>query len=219
MQVVTIPDSGPWVTAVGPRFVEPFKSDSTHHRGQASGLKMASRTNKRIEVKTIMSSESMDIPEGIKITVNAKIIEIKDLHVQAQDRVKKTNVAIRTTLSHVKNLITSVTRGCHYKMHFVYASAFPSIFRHGQLQQVHQDLKLLGGEEDSRLYSVLLRDDYGIIDVAMRVEDGLQRFNDLGRKDFKEFCAIGDGLMTLRTSMWRLTMFWRISGNWSWVTS
>ncbi|PON39512.1 hypothetical protein TorRG33x02_342450 [Trema orientale] len=119
MQVVTIADSGPWVTGAGPDLFEPFKSDSTPLRPSERALKMASPTNKN---------------------------------------------------------------------------------------------------HNSRHYSVLLEDDYGIIDVVIRVEDGLQRLKDLGRKDFKELCRNWWWeFMTLRTTICRLTVFWRILGNWSWV--
>ncbi|KAJ8748283.1 hypothetical protein K2173_000855 [Erythroxylum novogranatense] len=88
-------------------------------------------------MKTILSSETMDIPDGVKIKVNAKVIEHLnlDFHLMkdeetSQRKLKidavmqitgKTSVAIRTALSHVGNLITSVTKGYRYKTLFVYA--------------------------------------------------------------------------------------------------
>lgn len=100
-------------------------------------------------MKTILSSETMDIPDGVKIKVHAKIIEvegprgklvrnfkhlnldfqlIKDeetgkrkLKIDAWFGSRKTSAAIRTALSHVENLITGVTKGYRYKMRFVYA--------------------------------------------------------------------------------------------------
>lgn len=99
-------------------------------------------------MKTILSSETMDIPDGVKIKVKAKIIEvegprgklsrnfkhlnldfelIKDesgkrkLKIDAWFGSRKTTAAIRTALSHVENLITGVTKGYRYKMRFVYA--------------------------------------------------------------------------------------------------
>ncbi|KAG9155460.1 hypothetical protein Leryth_009895 [Lithospermum erythrorhizon] len=101
-------------------------------------------------VKTILSSETMDIPEGVTIKVKAKVISvtgprgtltrnfkhlnldfqlIKDeeeagklkLKVDAWFGARKTTAAIRTALSHVDNLITGVTKGYRYKMRFVYA--------------------------------------------------------------------------------------------------
>ncbi|KAK9080016.1 hypothetical protein SSX86_001691 [Deinandra increscens subsp. villosa] len=100
-------------------------------------------------MKTILSSETMDIPEGVEITVKAKVIEVKGprgtlirnfkhlnldfqlitdeetgkqkLKVDAWFGSRKTTAAIRTALSHVSNLIIGVTQGFRYKMRFVYA--------------------------------------------------------------------------------------------------
>ncbi|CAA0832903.1 60S ribosomal protein L9-2 [Striga hermonthica] len=100
-------------------------------------------------MKAILSSDSMDIPDGVKIKVNAKVIDvegprgklsrnfkhlnldfqlIKDeatgkqkLKVDAWFSSRKTTAAIRTALSHVTNLINGVTKGYRYKMRFVYA--------------------------------------------------------------------------------------------------
>ncbi|KAM7274471.1 hypothetical protein ACFE04_018143 [Oxalis oulophora] len=99
-------------------------------------------------MKLILSSETMDIPEGVKIRIHAKIIEVEgprgklvrnfkhlnlDFHlltdetgqrklkIEAWFSTRKTSAAIRTALSHVENLITGVTKGYRYKMRFVYA--------------------------------------------------------------------------------------------------
>lgn len=100
-------------------------------------------------MKTILSSETMDIPDGVKITIKAKIIEVegprgkltrnfkhlnldfqlitdeelgnKKLKVESWFGSRKTTAAIRTALSHVDNLIKGVTKGYRYKMRFVYA--------------------------------------------------------------------------------------------------
>nr|GMC62870.1 putative pentatricopeptide repeat-containing protein At5g37570 isoform X1 [Ipomoea batatas] len=100
-------------------------------------------------MKTILSSETMDIPDGVKIKVKAKEIEVegprgklvrnfkhlnldfqlitdeatgkRKLKVDAWFGSRKTTAAIRTALSHVENLITGVTKGYRYKMRFVYA--------------------------------------------------------------------------------------------------
>ncbi|KZV44132.1 hypothetical protein F511_26411 [Dorcoceras hygrometricum] len=100
-------------------------------------------------MKTILSSDTMDIPEGVKIKVKAKIIEVegprgklsrdfkhlnldfqlitdeatgkKKLKIDAWFGSRKTSAAIRTALSHVSNLIKGVTVGYRYKMRFVYA--------------------------------------------------------------------------------------------------
>nr|DAD36076.1 TPA_asm: hypothetical protein HUJ06_006716 [Nelumbo nucifera] len=99
-------------------------------------------------MKTILSSETMDIPDEVKIKVKAKIIEVegprgklsrnfkhlnldfqlikdesgkKKLKIEAWFGSRKTTAAIRTALSHVENLIKGVTKGYRYKMRFVYA--------------------------------------------------------------------------------------------------
>ncbi|KAK2998349.1 hypothetical protein RJ639_022711 [Escallonia herrerae] len=100
-------------------------------------------------MKTILSSETMDIPEGVKVKVMAKMVEVegprgkltrdfkhlnldfqlitdaeagqRKLKVDAWFGSRKTTAAIRTALSHVSNLITGVTKGYRYKMRFVYA--------------------------------------------------------------------------------------------------
>jgi len=90
----------------------------------------------------------MNIPDGVSIKVNAKVIEVegprgklvrdfkhlnldfdlitdeegkKKLKIDAWFGSRKTSAAIRTALSHVENLITGVTKGFRYKMRFVYA--------------------------------------------------------------------------------------------------
>lgn len=100
-------------------------------------------------MKTILSSETMDIPDGVKITVKAKLIEVegprgtltrnfkhlnldfqlikdaetgqKKLKIESWFGSRKSTAAIRTALSHVDNLIKGVTKGYRYKMRFVYA--------------------------------------------------------------------------------------------------
>ncbi|KAK2444696.1 60S ribosomal protein L9 [Trifolium repens] len=99
-------------------------------------------------MKIILSSETMDIPDGVSIKVNAKVIEVegprgklvrdfkhlnldfdlitdengkKKLKIDAWFASRKTSAAIRTALSHIENLIRGVTKGFRYKMRFVYA--------------------------------------------------------------------------------------------------
>ncbi|KAF9600882.1 hypothetical protein IFM89_013789 [Coptis chinensis] len=100
-------------------------------------------------MKTILSSETMDIPDGVKIKVNAKMITVegpkgklvrnfkhlnldfqliknrengkRQLKVDSWFGSRKTSASIRTALSHVGNLINGVTKGYRYKMRFVYA--------------------------------------------------------------------------------------------------
>ncbi|KAL5699827.1 60S ribosomal protein L9B [Ranunculus cassubicifolius] len=87
--------------------------------------------------------------EGVKFKVKAKIIEVegprgtlkrdfkhlnidfelitdattgkKKLKVDSWFGTKKSSASIRTALTHVRNLITGVTKGYRYKMRFVYA--------------------------------------------------------------------------------------------------
>uniref|UniRef100_A0A1J3FKL5 60S ribosomal protein L9-1 n=1 Tax=Noccaea caerulescens TaxID=107243 RepID=A0A1J3FKL5_NOCCA len=100
-------------------------------------------------MKTILSSETMDIPDSVSIKVHAKVIQvegprgklvrdfkhlnldfqlIKDeesgktkLKIDSWFGSRKASASIRTALSHVDNLISGVTRGFRYKMRFVYA--------------------------------------------------------------------------------------------------
>lgn len=99
-------------------------------------------------VKTVLQSTSIDIPEGVKFELNAKKVRVtgprgtlsrdfghlkldfaiveseeggKQLKVDAWFGARKTVASIRTATSHVKNLITGVTKGFKYKMRFVYA--------------------------------------------------------------------------------------------------
>ncbi|XP_073112020.1 large ribosomal subunit protein uL6 [Elaeis guineensis] len=96
-------------------------------------------------MKTILSTDTMEIPEGVTVRVKAKMIEVegprgklarnfkhlnldfqlieggRKLKVDAWFGSRKTTAAIRTAISHVQNLITGVTKGYRYKMRFVYA--------------------------------------------------------------------------------------------------
>ncbi|KAL5709560.1 60S ribosomal protein L9B [Ranunculus cassubicifolius] len=100
-------------------------------------------------MKTIRTTETMEIPESVKIKVKAKQIivqgkrgkltrdfkhlnldfelitdidtGVKKLKVDSWFGTKKSSASIRTALTHVRNLITGVTKGYRYKMRFVYA--------------------------------------------------------------------------------------------------
>ncbi|KAL9240239.1 hypothetical protein vseg_014483 [Gypsophila vaccaria] len=99
-------------------------------------------------MKTVLSSDSMEIPEGVTIKVDAKMIEVegprgklvrnfkhlnldfeltttqegkKILKIDSWFSKRKTTAAIRTAISHIQNLITGVTKGYRYKMRLVYA--------------------------------------------------------------------------------------------------
>ena len=97
------------------------------------------------KMKTILASETMDIPEGVTVTVAAKLVTVegprgkltrnfkhlnldfqlqeggRKLKVDAWFGTRRTMAAIRTAISHVQNLIKGVTKGYRYKMRFVYA--------------------------------------------------------------------------------------------------
>ncbi|XP_021776463.1 60S ribosomal protein L9-like [Chenopodium quinoa] len=99
-------------------------------------------------MKQVLSSDSMEIPDGIDIKVDAKIIVVsgprgtltrnfkhlnldfqlvtdeegkKKLNIDSWFGTRKTSAAIRTAISHIENLITGVTKGYRYKMRMVYA--------------------------------------------------------------------------------------------------
>ncbi|CAN6719447.1 unnamed protein product [Malus baccata var. baccata] len=78
---------------------------------------------------TIFSSETMDIPDGVKIKVHAKIIEPK---VKAWFGSLKISPAICIALSHIGILITDITKGYRYKMRLcmlIFPSMPPSLMR------------------------------------------------------------------------------------------
>uniref|UniRef100_A0A0E0CHN4 WAT1-related protein n=1 Tax=Oryza meridionalis TaxID=40149 RepID=A0A0E0CHN4_9ORYZ len=98
-------------------------------------------------MKTILASETMEIPSGVTVHVAAKVVTVegprgkltrnfkhlnldfqllevegvRKLQVDAWFGTRRTMAAIRTAISHVQNLITGVTKGYRYKMRFVYA--------------------------------------------------------------------------------------------------
>lgn len=99
-------------------------------------------------MKQVLSSDFMEIPEGIELKVDAKIIVVsgprgtltrnfkhlnldfqittnedgkKILKIDSWFGTRKTSAAIRTAISHIENLITGVTKGYRYKMRMVYA--------------------------------------------------------------------------------------------------
>ncbi|CAA3020447.1 60S ribosomal L9-like [Olea europaea subsp. europaea] len=73
-------------------------------------------------MKTILSSETMDIPDGVKIKLfTDESTGKRQLKVDAWFGSRETSTSIRTALSRVDNLITGVTKGYRYKMRFVYA--------------------------------------------------------------------------------------------------
>ncbi|CAI7819914.1 unnamed protein product [Closterium sp. NIES-54] len=96
-------------------------------------------------MKTILASETMDIPKDVKLEIKAKKVRVTGprgklfrdfrhlnldfqiveegtkLKVDAWFGTRKTMASIRTAISHVQNLIKGVTVGFKYKMRLVYA--------------------------------------------------------------------------------------------------
>ncbi|KAL6589842.1 hypothetical protein ACP70R_050201 [Stipagrostis hirtigluma subsp. patula] len=96
-------------------------------------------------MKTILASETMDIPEEVTVKVAAKVVTAegprgkltgnfkhlnldfqlqeggRKLKVDAWFGTRRTMAAIRAAISRVQNLITAVTKGYHYKIRFLYA--------------------------------------------------------------------------------------------------
>mmetsp|Transcript_1132 Transcript_1132/g.1055 ORF Transcript_1132/g.1055 Transcript_1132/m.1055 type:complete len:186 (-) Transcript_1132:82-639(-) len=98
-------------------------------------------------MKTVLSSRSIEIPEGVTATVKARIVTVTgprgtltrdfkhvdmDLKCVGKNMIRldvwfaqrKQLASVRTVCSHIENLFVGVTRGFIYKMRFVY-SHFP----------------------------------------------------------------------------------------------
>lgn len=93
--------------------------------------------------KTINSSIKLSIPAGVKVEVKSRVVKVtgprgtlqrdfRHLKLQIEVQPKSVTVAlwfggrkqlacVRTVVSHIKNMITGVTKGFEYKMRFVYA--------------------------------------------------------------------------------------------------
>ncbi|KAL2542388.1 60S ribosomal protein L9-1 [Abeliophyllum distichum] len=141
------------ITLNTPLYISPFQGffsalDPSRTGTHSTHTERESKS-RREKMKTILSSETMDLPDGVKIKVKAKMIEVegprgkltrdfkhlnldfqlitdeetgkRKLKVDAWFGSRKTTAAIRTALSHVGNLINGVTKGYRYKMRFVYA--------------------------------------------------------------------------------------------------
>eukprot|EP00244_Chara_vulgaris_P011368 TRINITY_DN55_c0_g1_i5.p1 TRINITY_DN55_c0_g1~~TRINITY_DN55_c0_g1_i5.p1 ORF type:complete len:190 (-),score=38.10 TRINITY_DN55_c0_g1_i5:1506-2075(-) len=96
-------------------------------------------------MRLIRSSQSVEIPEGVKLEIKAKKVRVtgprgvllrdfkhlnldlaiiedgKRLRVDAWFSNRKTIASIRTCCTHINNLFTGVLKGYRYKMRFVYA--------------------------------------------------------------------------------------------------
>jgi len=97
--------------------------------------------------KTVLTANSLKVPKGITVEVNSRNVKVtgprgtltrsfKHLNVDifltgpAKNKTLKVEVwlakkidraAIRTVISHIRNMITGVSKGYEYKMRFVYA--------------------------------------------------------------------------------------------------
>lgn len=97
-------------------------------------------------MKTILTTDTIDVPEGVTISMKSRVITVtgprgaltrsfkhvnlsftpigdpvKKLKVDLWFGKKKQIATINTICSHIKNMITGVTKGFIYKMRFVYA--------------------------------------------------------------------------------------------------
>eukprot|EP01114_Cavostelium_apophysatum_P020686 TRINITY_DN6_c0_g1_i1.p2 TRINITY_DN6_c0_g1~~TRINITY_DN6_c0_g1_i1.p2 ORF type:complete len:217 (-),score=49.51 TRINITY_DN6_c0_g1_i1:80-652(-) len=97
-------------------------------------------------MRALTTSDSIKIPEGVTVTLKARVLTVtgtrgtltksfKHLNLDMQLVGKKTKsvlvsvyfgskrdiACIRTVLSHIKNMVTGVTKGFEYKMRLVYA--------------------------------------------------------------------------------------------------
>mmetsp|Transcript_16478 Transcript_16478/g.47383 ORF Transcript_16478/g.47383 Transcript_16478/m.47383 type:complete len:188 (-) Transcript_16478:85-648(-) len=98
-------------------------------------------------MKTVLASRTIEIPDGVEVEVDARIVTVKGprgeltrdfKHVDMDLRkvggkyirvdiwfaTRKQLACVRTVCSHIDNMIVGVTRGFLYKMRFVY-SHFP----------------------------------------------------------------------------------------------
>jgi large subunit ribosomal protein L9e len=97
-------------------------------------------------MKTVLASRTVEIPEGVEVEVNSRVIKVtgprgsltRDFKHMSMDLRKVGNTirvdvwfanrkqlaTVRTVISHIDNMMVGVTRGFMYKMRFVY-SHFP----------------------------------------------------------------------------------------------
>lgn len=96
-------------------------------------------------MKTILKSESIDVPEGVTISIKCRKVVVKGargtlnndlshlpIDITVSEDGKKVTVerwftsgkagaSIRTACTHINNMFIGVTKGFKYKMRFVYA--------------------------------------------------------------------------------------------------
>lgn len=97
-----------------------------------------------IEMRTIKAQKTLEVPEGVTVAVKSRIVTVKgkrgtitrnfqhlpiDLHLENKGKLvvaelwfgeRRGNACIRTLISHIKNMMTGVTKGYLYKMRLVY---------------------------------------------------------------------------------------------------
>merc|ERR1712137_29286 len=108
--------------------------------------KAARRLGARSDMKTLLKSNTLTVPDGITVEIKSREIIVKGprgtlkkslkhmpIDITFVDETKKTiqidrwftsgkaNASIRTCSSHIENMFTGVTKGFKYKMRFVYA--------------------------------------------------------------------------------------------------
>jgi len=130
-------------------------------------------------MKVINTQEAVQIPEGVEVSVDNRVVSVKgprgelsksfkhlalDIYletikgspsvvVESWNQKKKKNAIVRTVSSHIRNLITGVTKGFRYFMKFVYAH-FPinaSIIEEGSAIEIRNFL----GERKVRRVNML----------------------------------------------------------------
>mmetsp|Transcript_29060 Transcript_29060/g.61177 ORF Transcript_29060/g.61177 Transcript_29060/m.61177 type:complete len:187 (+) Transcript_29060:184-744(+) len=98
-------------------------------------------------MKTVLASRSIEIPEGVEVEINSRVVKVtgprgsltrdfkhinmdlrktgaKHIRVDLWFANRKELACVRTVCSHIDNMIVGVTQGFLYKMRFVY-SHFP----------------------------------------------------------------------------------------------
>ncbi|KAK8191405.1 putative 60S ribosomal protein L9 [Phyllosticta capitalensis] len=169
-------------------------------------------------MKYIRSSESLTIPEGVKVHIKTRIVTVegprgklvKDLsHIAVSFAVPKKNVidielhhgarkniaALRTVCSIIENMITGVTKGFKYKMRYVYAH-FPinvNIEKNKETDNYEVEIRNFLGEKLVRRVAMAPGVD---VEASKNVKDELQLTgNDLEKvsqsaADIQQICRV-----------------------------